>query len=57
MIVDETYAVVNEHGIIKDVCIMIKCGYVSSYVIVRSLMSGTIYETPFFTIRELSENT
>ena len=57
MIVDETYAVVNEHGIIKDICVMIKCGYVASYVIVRSLMSGTVYETPFFTIRELSENT
>jgi len=52
MIVNETYAVVNEHGIAKDMCVLLECRYVATWVLVRSLLNGCIYETPFFTIRE-----
>ena len=52
MIVNETYAVVNEHGITEDLCVLLECKYVTTWVLVRSLMNGCIYETPFFTIRD-----
>ena len=52
MIVNETYAVVNEHGMAKDICVLLECRYVATWVLVRSLLNGCIYETPFFTIRD-----
>jgi hypothetical protein len=51
-----TYRVVNHKGITEDICILLGVGYIAKYVRVRSIRTGEIYQTPFFTIRELPDN-